>query len=163
VVVPAKRLPEVVAAMRAAHSYEEPAFDLYPLAGKPVAGIGRVGKLAQPTTLSKLARKLATTTRADGVQIVGRPAQRLTHVVTVAGAAGSLPFKTNLTPAHAIVTGEIRHHDAFTIARIGCAAIALGHWSSERPVLASVAKGLNLRLSIATRISAADTSPLRGS
>lgn len=162
VVVPAKRLPEVVAAMRATHSYEEPAFDLYPLANKPAAGIGRIGKLTQPTTLSKLARKLAAATRADAVQIVGRSAQKLTHVVTVAGAAGSLPFKVRLTPAHAIITGEIRHHDALTIHRIGCAAIALGHWASERPVLASVAKRLAERLGIATRVSTADVPSLLG-
>jgi hypothetical protein len=31
-VVPAERVAEVVAALKAAHPYEEPAFDLYPLA-----------------------------------------------------------------------------------------------------------------------------------
>jgi putative NIF3 family GTP cyclohydrolase 1 type 2 len=34
-----------------------------------------------------------------------------------------------------IVTGEIRHHDALRIERVGAAAIALSHWSSERPTL----------------------------
>lgn len=160
VVVPARKLPDVVSAMRSAHSYEEPAFDLYPLADKPTTGIGRVGRLAQPTTLGKLSRKLAISTRADGVQLVGRVGQKVTHVVTVAGAAGSLPFKTTLTPAHAVITGEIRHHDALTMRRIGCGAIALGHWSSERPVLASVGKRISARLRIAARISVADRPPL---
>jgi hypothetical protein len=32
-VVPGERLTEVVAALRAAHPYEEPAYDVYPLAG----------------------------------------------------------------------------------------------------------------------------------
>jgi hypothetical protein len=34
-VYPAEREAEVVRALRAAHPYEEPAFDLYPLAGPP--------------------------------------------------------------------------------------------------------------------------------
>lgn len=34
-VYPAEREDEVVAALRAAHPYEEPAFDLYPLANRP--------------------------------------------------------------------------------------------------------------------------------
>ena len=34
-VVPVDRLPEVVAALRTAHPYEEPAFDVYPLLDSP--------------------------------------------------------------------------------------------------------------------------------
>lgn len=34
-VYPAEREDEVVAALRTAHPYEEPAFDLYPLANRP--------------------------------------------------------------------------------------------------------------------------------
>ena len=46
VVCPERRVAEVVAAMRKAHSYEEPAFDLYPLAPAPAGpGDGRIGSL----------------------------------------------------------------------------------------------------------------------
>lgn len=161
VVAPAKHLPNIVAAMKASHSYEEPAFDIYPLAGKPAAGIGRIGRLTQPTTLFKLARRLVAATHAKGAAVVGRPSQKVTHVVTIAGAAGSLPFRTALSPSHAIVTGEIRHHDALTIQRIGCSAVALGHWESERPVLAEVGRRLTAELGVPVRLSASDAAPFR--
>ena len=60
----------VVAAMRAAHPYEEPAYDVVELADgarrrPPSRGHGRIGRLAEPTTLREFAE-----------QVVGRAARR---------------------------------------------------------------------------------------
>ncbi len=92
-VVRSKDLPAVVAAMRGAHPYEEPAFDLYPLQAQPVGGIGRVGRLPQPIALSTLARKLKRATGATCVQIVGPADRQVDRAIIVVGAAGSLPFQ----------------------------------------------------------------------
>jgi len=154
-------LPKVIHAMREVHPYEEPAFDIYPLKPEPVRGIGRCGKLSKTTTLEKLARRLRLQTKAKDVQMVGRREQLVDSVVIVAGAAGSLPFRIPLTNRHAIITGEIRHQDALRVGRYGCSEIALGHWASERPVLAPVGKKLSGRLGVQTRISAADAPPIR--
>ena len=161
-VVPTKRLPEVVRAMTAANPYDEPAFDIIPLKAKPARGIGRVGELPKPTTLARLAKRLKRSTRAACVQIVGQSNRAVRRVVIVAGAAGSLPFKIPLAPTDCIVTGEIRHHDALTIDRAGCTAIALGHWASERPVLTPLTVRLRDRLpGINVNISDADRDPFR--
>lgn len=159
-IVPSSSLPAVVAAMIKAHPYEEPAFDIYPVKPAPVKGIGRTGPLAQPTTTQQLAKKLQKLTTAPCVQIVGSPTQTVEYVVVVAGAAGSLPFKIPLTPAHVIVTGELRHHDALTIQRYGCTAIALGHWSSERPVLVPFSTQLKKKMPrLDVSISTQDREP----
>jgi dinuclear metal center YbgI/SA1388 family protein len=161
-IVRTKDLPKVIHAMREVHPYEEPAFDIYPLRARPVRGIGRCGKLSQTTTLEKLARRLQFQTKAKGVQIVGRSEQAVDFVVIVAGAAGSLPFRTTLSNRHVIITGEIRHHDALTIGRYGCSAIALGHWASEKPVLKLVAQRLAEMLpELVLSISAADHDPFQ--
>ncbi len=153
-------LPKVIHAMRGVHPYEEPAFDIYPLKPGPVPGIGRFGKLSQTTTLEKLARRLQIQTKAVGVQMVGRREQPVDSVVIVAGAAGSLPFRVPLTNRHAIITGEIRHHDALAIRRYGCSAIALGHWASERPVLKLLVPRLaELLPNLSLSFSAADRDP----
>src|SRR5262245_56023320 len=56
VVCPASAVDTVVAAMRRAHSYEEPAFDVYPLrAGRSPLGEGRIGRLSNTSTLRILA------------------------------------------------------------------------------------------------------------
>lgn len=153
-------LPKVIHAMRGVHPYEEPAFDIYPLRARPVRGLGRCGQLSRTTTLEKLARRLQFQTKAAGAQMVGRREQAVDTVVIVAGAAGSLPFRTPLSNRHVIITGEIRHHDALTIGRCGCSAIALGHWASERPVLNPLAQRLAELLSnLSLSISTADRDP----
>jgi dinuclear metal center YbgI/SA1388 family protein len=159
-IVPTQRLPDVVAALRDTHPYEEPAFDIYPLQPSPVRGIGRTGTLDKPTTLASLARKLHIATHAANVQLVGEPKQRVERVIVVAGAAGSLPFRIPLSPSDAIITGEIRHHDALAIRRIGCSAVALGHWASERPVLTPLAARLGrLFPGLTVRVSRTDLDP----
>lgn len=162
VVLPSRKLPDVVAALRASHPYEEPAFDLYPLQPKPVRGIGRIGKLPKPMVLSKLGQLLKKKSGAALVQIVGDLNCEIGRVIAVAGAAGSLPFKVSLKPDDCIITGEIRHHDALAIERRGCAAIALGHWASERPVLGPLAERLREKLpGLVVGLSKSDKDPFR--
>ncbi len=141
-IVPADALPAVLAAMTKANPYDEPAYDIYPLQAKPVRGIGRVGHLPRRCATSTLAQKLQRQTGATSVQLVGNAKQTVDTAIIVVGAAGSLPFRRTLMTSDVIITGEIRHHDALSIHRAGCTAIALGHWASERPAL----RPLSLRL-----------------
>ena len=159
-VVPASALPAVVAALRRAHPYEEPAFDLYPLKPAPVPGLGCVGTFTEPTTLRQLARRLKRRTPSTCVQLVGPPEREITRALVLVGAAGSIPFRTTLGVRDVIVTGEIRHHDALTISRRGCCALALGHWASERPVLKPLADRLASALpGLDVQVSQADCDP----
>ena len=136
---------------------------MYPLRSRPVRGIGRVGRLPQPTKLATLARKLKRTTRATGVQVVGDPDHTIDRAVILVGAAGSIPFRgRRLASGDVIITGEIRHHDALTILRNGCTAVALGHWASERPVLESLAGRVRQAVpGITVRVSTEDRDPFR--
>jgi dinuclear metal center YbgI/SA1388 family protein len=151
VALPVSRIADVAAALKRAHPYEEPAFDIYPLATPPDArsGQGRVGRFAKPTTAAKLAARLRRLLKVRGVAIVGRVSAGVSRGIVCAGAAGSLPFEIAdrpCGPGDVVVTGEIRHHDALRYQRIGAAAVALGHWASERPVLAPLASRLRAAL-----------------
>ncbi len=159
-VVKRRDLPAVVEALRTAHSYEEPAFDVYPLVGEPVRGIGRVGTLTKATTLKGLVRKLKRATGAVNVQTVGDVDGAAKRVVVCVGAAGSWLFALGIGAGDVVVTGEIRHHDALAIARRGASAIALGHWASERPVLAPLAELLGGMMDgVRVDVSEADCDP----
>ncbi len=159
-VAPPRALPAILGALRGAHPYEEPAVDIYPLKIKPVPGIGRVGTLRKPQSLGTLAGRIKRWTRSTGVQIVGKLDSIVSRAIVVAGSAGTLPMKAIRSAADAIVTGEIRHHDALTYARMGCRAVAVGHWASERPVLDSLFLGLSKRLpGVQVRISRSDRDP----
>jgi len=160
-IVPGRVLPDVIRAMLRTHSYEEPAFDIYPLKTPPARGIGRVGNLPRPVTLGSLAGKLKRATGAACVQLVGPRGRKVERAAIVAGSAGDLPFRVKLSAADVIVTGEIRHHDALTIQRSGAAAIALGHWASEKPVLRVLAQRLVALLpSVRVGESRVDADPL---
>jgi len=160
-VAPHSRLPEVIAALGQSHPYEEPAFDIYPLSPAPVAGIGRVGLLPANTTLGRLARQLERATNSKLVTIVGSTATPIRRAAVCVGAAGRLPFDMKrASDCDVIVTGEIRHHDALTIARANKTALALGHWESERPVLTPLARRLADCLDgLKTTVSKRDTGP----
>lgn len=159
-VVPAGRVPQVVAALRAAHPYEEPAFDLYPLQSRPVRGIGRVGRLAKQVTLKALAQRIRRAAGVPHVQVVGAPNQRLNRVIVAVGSAGGLPLRAVRGVEDVIITGEMRHHDALTLRRSGGAAVCLGHWASERPVLAVLRRRLReLLAGVSIALSEADRDP----
>jgi dinuclear metal center YbgI/SA1388 family protein len=125
----------------------------------PAVGMGRIGALT-PTTLRKLTAKLKRRTGASCVSVVGDGDRVLRRAIVGVGAAGSMPFAVSLRRHDVIVTGEIRHHDALRIQRVGCAAIALSHWSSERPALAVLAAEVEARLpGMSTFVSQKDTEP----
>src|SRR5690606_8947046 len=87
VLVAAGRLNAVVSAMRQAHSYEEPAFDIYPLRRlSSPTGAGRCGELAQTQSLQELARWTAQQLGVDYVEFIGDPDKRCRRVAIGCGA-----------------------------------------------------------------------------
>src|SRR5262249_8633707 len=143
------------------HSYEEPAFDLYPLhvvRKRGAVGMGRVAHLRSPTRGTALVAKLGKRVDLGAATVVGN-LQRTFQYVTA--AAGSFNAKLLNDPISLVLTGELKHHDALELLRNGVTAVCLGHYASERPVLDVVAAKLRQRLSgIRIAISRADRSPL---
>jgi len=169
-VVPDASIAAVLDAARRAHSYEEPAIDVYPLKPSRMRpGIGRVGTLPRRTTLGGLAGRLKKAVGAAVVHVVGARSLPVRRVAICVGSAGRLPDKSRRTHScDAIITGEINHHDALHWCRrtppkgSGFGAIALGHWHSERPVLSAVATRLRSVLpGLAVKISRKDRDPFQ--
>jgi len=167
VVVPQRRVMDVARAIRRSHPYEEPAFDVYPVEDVPDGrtGQGRIGRFRRAVTLQSLARSLKKKLRAEQVAMVGKAGQTLRRGFVCVGAAGSLPFETAegpCGPGDVVITGEIRHHDALRFERAGAAAIALGHWTSERPALGPLSRTLRRLLPrLDVVISRSDREPFR--
>lgn len=163
VVCPAARVGDVLVAIRAAHSYEEPAIDVYPLTPEPIigAGMGRVGALPKETTLSALASRLKRKLKLPAIEVIGSPKRTVSTAAVCAGSAGRLPFESpRARGADVVVTGEIHHHDRLTYVRLGKAAVVLGHCNSERPVLPHVQDRLAAAVpKLTVRIADADGPP----
>jgi dinuclear metal center YbgI/SA1388 family protein len=133
VVCPEDRVEAVVAALRAAHSYEEPAFDVYPLKPTPAKmGEGRFGRLPRPTPLSDLARDLRQSLACGPVAFVGTPDRLVEKVAIVCGAGGELLGDAVRARADVLLTGELRYHDCLRAEQASLALVLPGHHATER-------------------------------
>ena len=149
----------VLAALRAAHPYEEPVAVLVEQAGEdPALGIGRVGSLPRPVPLGDFARAVAAALPAteQGVRVAGDLDTPVARVAVCGGSGDSLFAEVRASGADAYVTADLRHHPA-SEAREHPRAPALvdvAHWASEWPWLADCAS--RLRRGLASRGSTVD-------
>jgi dinuclear metal center YbgI/SA1388 family protein len=131
-VFPQYRQSAVVKALRAAHPYEEPAFDLLPLANQfSQVGSGVLGSFETPVSATDLLEKLKT---AFGLKIIkhtaflGKNIQKL----AICGGSGSfLTKKAIAAGADAFVTADIKYHEFFD-ADGRLLLVDIGHWESEQ-------------------------------
>ena len=133
VVCPDRLVGSVVAAMRSAHSYEEPAYDVYPLRGELAKmGKGRVGMLPSPALLEWFARIVKDALAASCVQIVGMSQKSIQRVAVACGAAGEFLADAIACKADVFVTGEVRFHDCLAAQAQQVALVLPGHYATER-------------------------------
>jgi dinuclear metal center YbgI/SA1388 family protein len=142
-VCPGARLSAVLEAIRAAHSYEEPALDVYPLHVEPGGpGVGRLGTLPVATTLAEFARAVAATLRCTGLQFVGEPDRPVERVAIVCGAGDDFLPEAVRAGADVLLTGEARFHRALEAEALGIGLVVAGHHATERPGVEDLAARL---------------------
>jgi dinuclear metal center YbgI/SA1388 family protein len=165
VIAPASARGPLLAAMRAAHPYEEPAFDLFELAELPGSvGLGRIGMLASSLPLrafvSRVAAGLPATTW--GVRAAGNPDAPVSRVALCGGSGDSLLDAVAAAGVDAYVTADLRHHPADEHRRTSQVALVdVAHWASEFPWCAQAARVLTDRFGpqLPVRLSTVRTDP----
>ena len=185
-VAPRRLRRRVVAAMREAHPYEEPAHQVLEMAGAPGSvGTGRVGRVPDGGTLRSVAERVAAALppTPQGVRVAGDLDAPVTTVAVVGGSGDSLFDAVRASGADAYLTADLRHHPAselreraaFEAAAAGRAGdagtpflIDVAHWASEWPWLARAAADLEADLragedevasTVVTRVSTRRTDP----
>jgi putative NIF3 family GTP cyclohydrolase 1 type 2 len=130
--------------MRGAHSYEEPAFDLYPLmtAPSPKVGEGRVGTLSEAIFLESFAIQVKQSLRCGPIQVIGDLARQVKRVAIVCGAGGEFLSDAIRARADVFLTGEMRFHDHLAARAKGIALLLPGHHATERPGVDDLARRL---------------------
>lgn len=161
----------VLAALRQAHPYEQPAFDVLELAPwSGPRGLGRVGRLESPLTLQELALRAAQALppTVQGVRVAGPPEAEVATVAVCGGAGDTLFDAVRACGADAFVTADLRHHPASETretARGGRPYLLdVPHWASEWPWLAGCANRLEAAVeargtTVVTRVSGTRTDP----
>jgi dinuclear metal center YbgI/SA1388 family protein len=157
VVAPSRLRGQVLAAMRAAHPYEEPAFDVLTLAALPTGvGIGRIGRLDQPMRLGGFVARVNTVLPQTtwGVRAAGDADAVVSRVAVCGGAGDSLLGAASAAGVDAYVTADLRHHPADEHRRAsGVALIDVAHWASEHPWCAQAAELLASRFGSALPVT----------
>lgn len=126
------QLPRTVKALMAAHPYEEPAFDLYPLLNQgPARGLGRIGRLAEPVTLAAYAARVREQLSAPGLRFVGDPQALVGKIALCSGSGVSVMRSAVRAGAHVLVTGDVKYHEAREAQDLGIALIDAGHFPTE--------------------------------
>ncbi|MCX6639722.1 MAG: Nif3-like dinuclear metal center hexameric protein [bacterium] len=132
---PAWKLPGVLAAMKAAHPYEEVAYDVYSLDNFDVNfGFGAIGNLPEPIPLPDLYAQIRERLGIKALGIVEGPAETVTRLAVCSGSGGSLATEALKQGAEVFITGEMKYsnlleyEDRLTI-------IVAGHYATERVIL----------------------------
>lgn len=176
-IAPRTRRAAVVAALLAAHPYEEPAFDVLEEASLASdTGLGRLGRLPVPLRLDEFAARVAAAipVTAQGVRFAGDPGLVVRRVAVLAGAGDGEFDAVRAADADVYVTSDLRHHPASEAreralfeGRGTPALIDTAHFASEWPWLDRAAQVLADDLSAAgatveTRVSTVVTDPWTG-
>lgn len=167
-VAPSRHRRAVIAAVRATHPYEEPAFDLLATVPTPGRrGTGRIGELVEAMSLRDFVAHAAAALPATcwGVRGAGNPDRVVRTVAVCGGAGGSLAEDARRAGADAFLTADLKHHP--TVEAVtepggdGMAVVDAAHWATEAPWLDVVAARLRQALgtTVEVRVSRRVTDP----
>lgn len=112
VVAPARVRAAVLAALRAAHPYEEPAFDIFAMVPTRRRRAGPRRHAGPTGTVARLRLPRARRVAADvlGVRAAGDPDMPVSRVAVCGGAGDSLLAAAAGAGVQAYVTADLRHH-----------------------------------------------------
>lgn len=161
-ILPIYKKGEAIKALIAAHPYEEPAYDVYPLQNSwSQAGAGVIGELETPETELEFLKRIKRTFEV-GCLKHNKLSGRLIQKVALCGGAGSFLIPQAIrSEADVFITGEIRYHDYF--GRENDILLAeIGHYESEqytKEIFYSIIR--DLFPNIALQLSKINTNPIK--
>ena len=141
-VAPRAILSGVVAALKAVHPYEEPAYDIYFIENtNPNFGMGALGKLPKTQPLGLFLKSLKRILGIGALRYTGSLTQKIQNIAVCGGAGSDLLPDAITAGADVLITADVRYH-AFQKAQGSIALIDAGHWETEHVVLKPIAARL---------------------
>ena len=128
VVFPVSLKNRILKAMLNAHPYEEPAYDLISLETEVnEKGLGRIGKLSEPITLSRYAQIVKEQLNVPFVRVVGDLEKMVQKVAVLGGDGNKYIHIAKRAGADVFITGDLYFHIAQDAEAIDLAVIDPGH------------------------------------
>lgn len=158
-ILPEHSMERAVKAMRKAHPYESPAYDLIVLNNKGAKrGLGAVGYLSEPVELGDFYRDFITLLRQNttaagrlfpadnydlsGIRLAGDLKKKIHKVAILNGSGNSYAGKALAKGADLYISGDIDHHTVLDALEGNMAVCDIGHFLSEAPMLESLLRYL---------------------
>jgi dinuclear metal center YbgI/SA1388 family protein len=159
-------LNRVIAEMIAAHPYEEPAYDIYPLENENVNyGYGAIGILNTPLSEKEFLRLISVSLKAENLRFCSGTGKKIKRVAVCGGSGVQYLNAAIRNGADAYVTADIKYHD-FQTADKQILFIDAGHYETEvhslsvlKKQLAAYIKSINSRIGII--INSGSTNPVK--
>lgn len=135
--VPDEIKGQVERAMRAAHPYEEPAFDWFQLADGGGYPLGRVGNF-EPCASNEFQIQVNELLGSRSEMWVGHN-RAIKRVAVIGGAAAGEWKSARAAGADCLITGEIPQHVGLEASESGFVVLACGHYATEQPGMVEMA------------------------
>ena len=161
-ILPSFKMNQVEKTLIAAHPYEEPAYDFYPLQNKwTQTGAGIVGELEEPETETDFLKRIKKTFEVGCVKHTNLNGRLIQKVALCGGAGAFLLPKAVKAHADVFITGEVKYHDYFYYENDILVA-EIGHYESEqytKEIFFSILKDLFPTLE--TQMTRVNTNPIK--
>jgi dinuclear metal center YbgI/SA1388 family protein len=143
------------------------AVPLAPSSDDPRAGLGRVGRLAEPITLGEFAERAAGALpgTAGGVRVSGDLRRRIDTVAVCGGSGGSLLGAAEAAGADVLLTSDLKHHIVSEWQQFSRVSVCdVSHFATEWPWLPVAAEALRTDLAdrVRVEVSRRRTDPWTG-
>jgi len=146
VVVPSWKINKTISALKAAHPYEEPAFDIEPLKNENSnTCVGAIGNLSKPMNVKKFLHFVSSRLKAKNLRYTTGRKKNIKKVAVCGGSCSELIEKSIYAGADAFITADIKYH-SFQDAEKEILLIDAGHYETEIHALNEIEKRLKLFL-----------------
>ncbi len=159
------KLNSVIHAMKAAHPYEEIAYDVYSLENEVnQMGAGAIGEMKRPMKLEMFLKHVGKVLRVPALRFTGKKNSTIKRVAVCGGSGSQLISNAIAAGADAYITADVKYH-TFQDAEEKIVLIDAGHYETESPVLQSLSAYLkensfNRRERIPVIVSKTNVNPV---
>lgn len=162
ITVPEYLLKQSIGALKAAHPYEEPVWNVVCIQNtNPLCGFGIIGELPREEATSDFLKRLKTTFHCGVVRHTTPCRPKIKRVAVCGGSGAFLIQEAIRQKADIYITGDIKYHDFFQAEdRIILADI--GHYESEQYTKEIFYELLTKKISkFAVQFSKVETNPIK--
>ncbi len=162
-IAPKAEVEKILAAAKAAHPYEEMAYDIYPVeqSGKE-EGIGRIGVLPEEMTFAAFAKQLKDVLGLDAIRLVGDGKQKVKTVALCTGSGAEFLETAKQMGADVYLTGDIKYHEAQKAVEMGLCVADVTHYASEVLIVPILCRYLRQRAKQAQKELTVSASAVNG-